>query len=123
MVGVVRGPGSFTGVRVGLAAAKGICEATGAKLMAMSRLEMLERVGAGKVAVLAAGRGEFYVRVDGRESVMGLEAAREKVGGAVVVTADADVVVALDGVATVEVVRFEAGSAVDSGGADGGGEV
>ena len=54
-VGVVVGPGSFTGVRVGLAAAKGLCEAGGVGLVGMSRLGLL-----GPGAVLDAGRGEFY---------------------------------------------------------------
>jgi tRNA threonylcarbamoyladenosine biosynthesis protein TsaB len=51
-VGVVSGPGSFTGVRVGLAAAKGLCEVAGVPLATISRLELL----------LDAGRGEFYAR-------------------------------------------------------------
>lgn len=62
---VVHGPGSFTGVRVGLSAAKGLCEALGLPLIAISRLAVL----AGRVkspaaacvcALLDAGRGEFY---------------------------------------------------------------
>lgn len=55
-IGVVVGPGSFTGVRVGLAAAKGLCEAGGIGLVGLDRLEL---VGAG--AVLDAGRGEYFV--------------------------------------------------------------
>jgi tRNA threonylcarbamoyladenosine biosynthesis protein TsaB len=64
-VAVVNGPGSFTGVRVGVSAAKGLCDALGIPVVAISRLAVLaseaesERV----LAVLDAGRGEFYCGV------------------------------------------------------------
>ena len=54
----VHGPGSFTGVRVGLSAAKGLCEAGGVPLIAISRLALLARETG--YAALDAGRGEFY---------------------------------------------------------------
>jgi tRNA threonylcarbamoyladenosine biosynthesis protein TsaB len=61
---VVHGPGSFTGVRVGLSAAKGLSEAGGVPLIAVSRLALLAACidgGEGRVhVVLDAGRGEFY---------------------------------------------------------------
>ncbi len=61
---VVSGPGSFTGVRVGLSAAKGLSEAGRVPLIAVSRLALLAGLageGEGRVcAVLDAGRGEFY---------------------------------------------------------------
>ncbi len=61
---VVSGPGSFTGVRIGLSAAKGLSEAGGVGVIAVSRLALLAaaaREASGKVcAVLDAGRGEFY---------------------------------------------------------------
>lgn len=59
---VVHGPGSFTGVRVGLSAAKGLSEAGGVPLIAVSRLALLAAGGGDGVvyAVLDAGRGEFY---------------------------------------------------------------
>jgi tRNA threonylcarbamoyladenosine biosynthesis protein TsaB len=62
---VVHGPGSFTGVRVGLSAAKGLSEASGVPLVAVSRLALLAASageGDGTIfAVLDAGRGEFYL--------------------------------------------------------------
>ncbi len=104
-VGVVSGPGSFTGVRVGLAAAKGLCEAAGLGLVGVSRLEVLAEAGGlsgtwdGGFAVLDAGRGEFYVRssVDGsaREVLCGMEELREMVGGSRVVIAEEKLVEAL----------------------------
>src|ERR1700677_483254 len=61
---VVHGPGSFTGVRVGLSAAQGLSEAGGVPLIAVSRLALLAACvdggGASVFAVLDAGRGEFY---------------------------------------------------------------
>jgi len=54
----VHGPGSFTGVRVGLSAAKGLCEAGGVPLIVVSRLELLAAETG--YAALDAGRGEFY---------------------------------------------------------------
>ena len=61
---VVHGPGSFTGVRVGLSAAKGLSEAANIPLIAVSRLALLaasvDGGGASVRAVLDAGRGEFY---------------------------------------------------------------
>ena len=65
-VAVVHGPGSFTGVRVGLSAAKGLCEALGLSLVAISRLAVLAHLaqaaaGTRIYTLLDAGRGEFYV--------------------------------------------------------------
>lgn len=69
---VVHGPGSFTGVRVGLSAAKGLCEGLNLPLVAISRLAVLAEMadapaGTHVHALLDAGRGEFYcgIYVDG----------------------------------------------------------
>ena len=60
---VVSGPGSFTGIRVGLSTAKGLSEGAGIPLIAVSRLALLANAS-GLPHVLAAvdaGRGEYYV--------------------------------------------------------------
>jgi tRNA threonylcarbamoyladenosine biosynthesis protein TsaB len=59
---VASGPGSFTGLRVGLAAIKALGEATGKPIAAVSLLEAVAVVGQGRVlALLDAGRGEIYL--------------------------------------------------------------
>jgi tRNA threonylcarbamoyladenosine biosynthesis protein TsaB len=56
------GPGSFTGVRVGLAAVKGLAEATGKRVVAISNLRALAFFGTARLraTVLDARRGEVY---------------------------------------------------------------
>jgi tRNA threonylcarbamoyladenosine biosynthesis protein TsaB len=60
---VVRGPGSFTGVRVGLSAAKGLAEGSGVPVVAVSRLEVLARKAGVLSAALDAHRHEVFLRV------------------------------------------------------------
>jgi len=69
---VTRGPGSFTGVRIGLATLQGLAVALGRPICAMSTHEAIAHGMRGRVAVRDdAGRGEFYVSVfeDGREVI------------------------------------------------------
>lgn len=99
-VGVVHGPGSFTGMRAGLATAKGLCEASGLPLAAVSRLEVLADVAGldgislreGLVA-LDAGRGELYVRdvLTGREWLCASDAFVVVAEGRQVIVAEARV--------------------------------
>ncbi|QMV19982.1 tRNA (adenosine(37)-N6)-threonylcarbamoyltransferase complex dimerization subunit type 1 TsaB [Granulicella sp. 5B5] len=101
-IGVVSGPGSFTGVRVGMAAAKGLAEAAEVRMIAVSRLEVLAeaaRLSDGWVA-LDAGRGEFYAMdvrdgVVGRERLVGLDALRAEAGALEIAAAEERVVVGL----------------------------
>lgn len=61
---VVSGPGSFTGLRVGLAAIKALAEILQKPIAAVSLLEAVARSSAGQARVLSvldAGRGEVYV--------------------------------------------------------------
>jgi tRNA threonylcarbamoyladenosine biosynthesis protein TsaB len=69
---VTRGPGSFTGVRIGLATMQGLALALRKPVCAMSTHEAIAFGEPGRVAVADdAGRGEFYVSVfeDGEEMV------------------------------------------------------
>jgi tRNA threonylcarbamoyladenosine biosynthesis protein TsaB len=103
---VVHGPGSFTGVRVGLSAAKGLSEAGGIPLVAISRLALLAAAvgdGAGRVcAVLDAGRGEFYLgeyvgSACVREALVAAEDVVTACAGGVAVVCEAKVAEALVG--------------------------
>ncbi len=59
------GPGSFTGVRIGMATAKGIVLVTGAKLFGVTSLDALAfglRDDDLVVSAVAAGKGELFVQ-------------------------------------------------------------
>jgi tRNA threonylcarbamoyladenosine biosynthesis protein TsaB len=75
---VVNGPGSFTGIRVGLSTAKGLAHAAGVPgipIFAISRLAVLNSLVEASLteargdflALLDAGRNEFYARRAERE--------------------------------------------------------
>ena len=65
-VAVVGGPGSFSGLRVGMATAKGFCLTLGVPLVTVPTLDAiayphLQSSNAHVCALLDAGRGEYYV--------------------------------------------------------------
>ena len=104
---VAHGPGSFTGVRVGLSAAKGLSEAANVPLIAVSRLALLaasvDGGGAPVHAVLDAGRGQFYYgeyagRRCVREALLSLQDLLETAVGGTVVVSEAKVAESLAGI-------------------------
>jgi tRNA threonylcarbamoyladenosine biosynthesis protein TsaB len=67
---VVNGPGSFTGIRIGVSTAKGLAHPAGIPIVAISRLAVLASLAdtqADSLALLDAGRNEFYARRAERE--------------------------------------------------------
>jgi len=59
-IAAVAGPGSFTGIRVGLAAVKGLAEAANLPVVTVSRLALLAAEANAPCSVLDAHRGQFY---------------------------------------------------------------
>jgi tRNA threonylcarbamoyladenosine biosynthesis protein TsaB len=101
---VASGPGSFTGLRVGLAAIKALAEVLRQPIAAVSLLEAVASSGAARGRVLAAldaGRGEVYagdyelgpdIPTHGRmhgERLLGREEFVAQAAGKTVVTPDA----------------------------------
>lgn len=117
---VVNGPGSFTGVRVGLSAAKGLAEGAGIPVIAVSRLEVLAQKAGVLSAALDAHRHEVFLRAAADDSKI-----RELVAGApelACIDPCSRLAVTGDGAATllekewpgVELVRTEAPTAADA---------
>jgi tRNA threonylcarbamoyladenosine biosynthesis protein TsaB len=118
---VVNGPGGFTGVRVGLAAVKGLAESAKIPVVAVSRLEVLAAKASVESSALDAHRHELFLRVDGPEGQ-----ARELLAGAeelaVIKPLSARIAVCDDAAATMlglawpaaELVRTSAPNATDA---------
>lgn len=104
-VAVTIGPGSFTGLRIGLSAAKGLCLALDVPLVTVSTLEVLAArlpwADRPVCAVLDARRGEVYTAsydtADGFPRALGAEAAMDP-DGLLAQWGDRDVLFTGDGV-------------------------
>jgi tRNA threonylcarbamoyladenosine biosynthesis protein TsaB len=97
---VVSGPGSFTGLRIGLAVIKALGDVLAKPIAAVSLLQAMAASGQSRgrvIAVLDAGRGEVYAgeyEVDASgahfvsERLLGRAELMESGAGSVIVTAD-----------------------------------
>jgi tRNA threonylcarbamoyladenosine biosynthesis protein TsaB len=82
---VANGPGSFTGVRIGVSSAKGFAEALEIPLLAVSRLAVLAWKAGVERAVLDAGRNEFYCRDGMREVLLSASDVASSISSAIAV--------------------------------------
>jgi tRNA threonylcarbamoyladenosine biosynthesis protein TsaB len=113
---VVSGPGSFTGVRIGLSAAKGLAEGADLKVVAVSRLEVLARKAGLPDAALDAHRHEVFLLANGRELLAGTSelAAVQPVPARIAVCEDAAAGLLAQAWAGAEVVRVSAPAATEA---------
>lgn len=86
-IGVAVGPGSFTGLRVGLAFAQGLGAALGRPVVGISTLDALAASagpGSATAALIDARRGQIYARFwrdgvpEGPAEALSIEAARDR---------------------------------------------
>jgi tRNA threonylcarbamoyladenosine biosynthesis protein TsaB len=114
----VSGPGSFTGVRIALAAVKGLAEPAQIPVAALSRLEVLARKAGVPWSALDAHRGEVFLRMDQpvRELLAGARelAAVDSVPARIAICDDAAAMVLGAAWPAVELVRTAPPNAADA---------
>lgn len=114
----VSGPGSFTGVRIALAAVKGLAEPAQIPVAALSRLEVLARKAGVPWSALDAHRGEVFLRMDPpvRELLAGARelAAVDSVPARIAICDDAAAMVLGAAWPAVELVRTAPPNAADA---------
>jgi tRNA threonylcarbamoyl adenosine modification protein YeaZ len=65
-IAVTQGPGTFTGVRIGIAAARALSLATGAEVRTMSSLELMARTASGRQEVARTPGQDIAIAIDAR---------------------------------------------------------
>ncbi len=66
-IGVVVGPGSFTGIRLGIAYAKGIAMGMGIPVVGISAFDLYLAATPDAFVAIDSGRGDFFVAANGLE--------------------------------------------------------
>ena len=77
-VGVVVGPGSFTGIRIGVSALTAIAYGTGAKRITVNSFELLAYSRINAVLAIDAGHGHNYVAEVKDGKIVGMSFVEEK---------------------------------------------
>ncbi|MDR0967292.1 MAG: tRNA (adenosine(37)-N6)-threonylcarbamoyltransferase complex dimerization subunit type 1 TsaB, partial [Rickettsiales bacterium] len=73
-IGVVVGPGSFTGIRLGIAYAKGLAMGLSIPLIGVNKFEIYLHSAADSIVALESGRGDFFVSAHNLEpQIMDIE--------------------------------------------------
>jgi len=117
----VSGPGSFTGVRVGLSAVKGLAEAARIPVVAVSRLEVLAVKTGVESAAIDAHRHEIFLRLglpggQARELLAGVQelAAIESPPARIAISDDSAALLLGPAWPSTELVRTAAPTAADA---------
>ena len=93
-IGVGIGPGTFTGLRIGVATGRALAQSSGADVAPVSTLRALQANLDGSFPVIDARRGEAFVLVDGRpraaapDELGALAAGRMAIGDGALLYAD-----------------------------------
>ncbi len=113
---VVDGPGSFTGVRVGVSTALGLSEGLALPIARVSRLAVLASLGGCDAAVLDAHRGEAYLKAGNVERLADVAALKGAglAGRAVAVCGKAVGELVREAVGDVRLVECEEPKAMDA---------
>lgn len=78
-IGVVTGPGSFTGIRLGIAYAKGIAMGLNIPVVGISAFDLYLAQNPDAFVAIDSGRGDFFVAADNLEpQIMGIDELETK---------------------------------------------